>query len=107
MKNCKPILCLLGFALACTVAVTAADAPKLTFKFAKANVPGALQTHTYGVNDAGVTVGDYQGKSTSGGYVLNGKKLTTLNDPNAQQGTIANGLNPNGAISVVGVYNTA
>ena len=108
MRNCKSILCLLGFVMACTVSATAADAPKLTFKFTKANIPGALQTHTYGINNAGVTAGHYQGKSTSGGYILNGKKLTTLNDPNAQQGsTVANGLNPNGVISVVGVYNTA
>ncbi|MGA8492964.1 MAG: hypothetical protein WB711_21255 [Terriglobales bacterium] len=108
MKNCKSMLCLLGFALACTVAVVASDGPKLTFTFTKANIPGALQTYTYGINNAGVTVGSYRDKSSGHGYILNGKKLTKLDDPKAQPGsTIAYGLNPSGAISVVGVYSTA
>jgi hypothetical protein len=107
MKNYKFMLRVLGFALACTVGAAAGDAPKLTFTFTKANIPGALQTHTYGVNNAGVMVGAYRDKSSGHGYILNGKKLTNLDDPKAQPGsTIANGLNPNGAISVVGGYNT-
>ena len=57
MKNCKSILCVvLGFALACAVAATAGDAPKLTFTFTKANVPGAMQTGPSGINNAGVMV---------------------------------------------------
>ena len=108
MTNCKSMLCVLGFALMCAVRASAGDAPKLTFTFTKANIPGALQTYTYGVNNAGVMVGSYRDKSSGHGYILNGKKLTKLDDPEAQPGsTIANGLNPNGAISVVGVYNTA
>jgi uncharacterized membrane protein len=106
MKNCKSMLCVLGFALACSVHATAGDAPKLTFTFTKANIPGALQTYTYGVNNAGVMVGTYRDKSSGHGYILNGKKLTNLDDPKGQAGsTIAYSLNPNGAISVVGAYN--
>ena len=107
MKNCKSMLCVLGFALMCAVHASAGDAPKLTFTFTKANIPGALQTYTYGVNNAGVTVGEYQDKRSAHGYILNGKKLTKLDVPNAQQNsTSARGLNPNGGISVVGSYNT-
>lgn len=96
---------MLGFALACVLGATAGDAPKLTFKFSKANIPGAVQTFTHGVNNAGVTVGYYIDKSSAHGYILNGKKLTKLDDPKGERdNTIANSLNPNGAISVVGVY---
>ena len=110
MKNCKSILCVvLGFALACAVAATAGDAPKLTFTFTKASVPGAMQTGPSGINNAGVMVGGYVDKnSVSHGYILNGKKLTTLDDPKAMAGTTGpENLNPNGAISVVGVYNNS
>ena len=79
MNNCKSILCVLGFALACTVAAIAGDAPKLTFTFSKANVPGAMQTGPSGINNAGVIVGGYVDKeSVSNGYILNGKKLTNI-----------------------------
>ena len=107
MKNCKSALCVLGFALTCSVRLAAGDAPKLSFTFTKANIPGALETHINGVNNAGVTVGSYRNKSSEHGYILNGKKLTKLDVPKSQQNsTIANGLNADGAISVVGVYNT-
>jgi len=87
MKNCKSMLCVLGFALACSVHARAGDEPKLTFKFTKANIPGALQTYTYGVNNAGVMVGSYRDKSSGHGYILNGKKLTKLDDPKGQPGS--------------------
>jgi uncharacterized membrane protein len=108
MMNCKSMLCVLGCALMCSVHASAGDAPKLTFKFTKANIPGALQTYIYGVDNAGVMVGAYRDKSSGHGYILNGKKLTKLDDPKGQPGsTIAYSLNPNGAISVVGAYSTA
>jgi hypothetical protein len=88
MKNCTSILCVLGLALASAVAATAGDAPKLSFTFTKANVPGAMQTGPGGINNAGVMVGGYVDKnSVSHGYILNGKKLTTLDDPKAMAGT--------------------
>jgi hypothetical protein len=71
MKTCTQILGVLEFALACTVAATAADAPKLTFTFTKVNVPGAMQTGPSGINNAGVIVGGYVDKnSVSHGYIL-------------------------------------
>ena len=109
MKNCKSILCVVSFAMVCSVAAIAGDAPKLTFTFSKANVPGAMQTGPSGINNAGVMVDEYVDKnSVSHGYILNGKKLTTLDDPKAMAGTTgAENLNPNGAISVVGAYNNS
>ena len=108
MKTDKLMLCVIALMLPFTIAAaTAADAPKLTFKFTKVDIPGALETHTNGVNNAGVMVGSYRNQRSEHGYILDGKKLTKLDVPKSQQNsTIANGLNPNGAISVVGVYNT-
>jgi len=96
---------MLAFVLLLIVAVaTAADAPQLKFKFTKNNVPGAKQTSPLGINNVGVTVGQYQ--DTSGvwnGYILNGNNLITLDDPNGSN-TYASGLPYNGPITVVGYY---
>ena len=109
MKNRKSLLCALGFALAGAVIAAAGDAPKLTFTFTKANVPGAVQTGPSGINNAGVVVGAYVDKnSVSHGYILQGKKLTKLDDPKAMAGTTSpENLNPDGPISVVGAYNNS
>src|SRR5271157_379465 len=105
MKNSDYFLGLFVLVLAYASVGTAA-APLLTFKFHKLNVPGAAQTEPGGVNNAGVSVGAYV--DTAGlahGYILNGKSLTTLDDPNGMAGTTgANNLNPDGTISVVGSY---
>jgi probable HAF family extracellular repeat protein len=110
MKNCKSILCLLAFALTFTVvAATAADAPPLTFTFVKASVPGATSTSPGGINNAGMSVGGYVDSSgASHGYILKGKKFTTLDDPKGKAGTTgASNIQYNGT-AVVGVYtNTA
>jgi uncharacterized membrane protein len=105
MKHYKAITSMLAFVLVFTVAVAiAADTPKLTFKFTKDNVPGARQTMPYGISNAGVTVGQYQDTSgVSHGYILNGKTLTALDDPNGSN-TIAGGLPYKGVIPVVGYY---
>jgi hypothetical protein len=93
--------CVLGLTVA---AASAADAPKLTFKFTNANVPGASDTFVSEINNQGVMVGQYQDKKGAlHGYILNGKKLTTLDDPNGTN-TGATGINFNGAIAVVGSY---
>jgi len=106
MKNWSTTMCVLGLVLGFAAAATAQDNPALTFKFTKANVPGAVSDQPGGVNNAGVTVGYYI--DTAGlmhGYILNGKKVTTLDDPNGKTGTTAgSNLNPAGPISVVGFY---
>jgi uncharacterized membrane protein len=106
MKDCKSMLWVLGLILGCTIGASAADAPPLTFKFTKASVPGATMTEPGGINNAGVSVGLYvDSAGIQHGYILNGKKLTTLDDPSAKTGTTAgSNLNPDGAISVVGSY---
>src|SRR5580704_7577969 len=106
MKNCKSVICLLVFALAFTVvAATAADAPPLTFKFTKASVPGASTTSAGGINNSGQSVGSYTDSSgVAHGYILKGKKVTTLDDPKATAGTTgASNIQYNGT-AVVGVY---
>ncbi len=106
MKDCKAVLCAIAVILACAVGAYAGDAPALSFTFTKASVPGAVMTEPGGVNNAGVSVGLYLDKgSVQHGYILNGKKLTKLDDPKAAPSTTAgSNINPNGAISVVGSY---
>jgi uncharacterized membrane protein len=100
MKTCKSILCVLAF----TVATTAADAPKLTFKFTTNNVPGAILTFPAGINNAGTTVGEYEDKNmVYHGYILNGKKMTTVDDSNGTD-TSVNGIQYNGTIVVGGYF---
>ena len=106
MKTWAVILCAVGLLLVFAVAVTAADNPALSFSFTTVNVPGAQQTEGWGINNAGVMVGWYiDSAGMNHGYILNGKKLTTLDDPNGLAGsTRGSNLNPDGAISVVGYY---
>jgi uncharacterized membrane protein len=110
MKICKLIACLLGFVLAFMVAATAADAPPpLTFTFKKFTVPGATDTNAGGINNKGVVVGQYTDKNlVLHGFILNGKKLTKLDDPNGTSGTTgASNLALDGAIAVVGTYTSS
>jgi len=106
MRNCKSIVYVLAFILVCALVAAAGDAPSLTFKFSKADVPGATMTEPGGINNAGVTVGLYTDSGgLTHGYILKGKKLTKLDDPNAKAGaTFGSNLNPDGAVSVVGSY---
>jgi probable HAF family extracellular repeat protein len=63
-------------------AATAADAPPLTFKFTTVSVPNAILTVAQGINNAGVVVGFYEDSSAKlHGFMLNGKKVTTIDDP--------------------------
>lgn len=104
MKNCKSILWVAGLVFALLVPTTASDVPPLTFKFTTVDVPGALSTELGGVNNSGVIVGQYE--DTSGafhGFMLNGKKLTTINDPNGTH-TVCVGINANGPMTIVGYY---
>src|SRR5579863_1321491 len=107
MKSCKSTMYMLGILLAFMAVATAAVAPPLTFKFTSVSVPNAISTVAEGVNNAGVIVGFYQ--DTSGklhGFMLNGKKVTTIDDP---KGTATECLhiNANGAPSIVGYYTSS
>jgi uncharacterized membrane protein len=106
MKNSRVTLCILSLVLVFAIATSAADTPALKFRFTKANVPGAQQTEPFGINNAGVMVGEYVDSSgVQHAYILNGKKLTKLDHPNAETGsTWASNLNPDGPVSVVGYY---
>ena len=104
LSTCKPVVRVLASVLAFACIAAAADAPKLTFKFSKVNVPGALQTFVQDLNNKGVMVGQYEdSNSNPHGYILNGKKLTTVDDPKGTP-TGVTGINFNGAINVVGFY---
>jgi hypothetical protein len=83
MKNCKSLACILGLVLAFILAAAGADKPPLTFKFTTAGVPGALVTTPGGINNAGATAGQYEDSSkVFHGYILSGKNLTSMDDPN-------------------------
>jgi uncharacterized membrane protein len=106
MKNCKSIACLLVFVLASIVGATAADGPPITFKFKTFDVKGAVATNSGGINNKNVIVGQYVDSGLIGhGFILNGTKLTTLDDPKGKAGTTgASNLALNGPIAVVGTY---
>lgn len=105
MKTDKLLLCVFGLVPLFSVAVAGvADAPKLSFKFTKANVPGASQTYVAEINNEGVMVGQYRDSSgVYHGYILKGNNLVTLDHPNGTN-TSVSGINFNGAIAVVGYY---
>jgi uncharacterized membrane protein len=110
MKNSKWTLCLLGFILTFAITGSAADTLALKFTFTKANVRGALYTQPAGISNAGVIVGNYGdvGGEYGYGYILDGKKLTKIIDPKGWAGgTTVQGINPDGAVSVVGEYQTS
>ncbi len=74
---------ILGVLLVLTfVAVGLAAAPPLTFTYSDVHAnKTAFETDTYGVNNAGVIVGDYvDAKSVQHGMILAGTKLTTVNN---------------------------
>src|ERR1022692_1636023 len=102
MKPCKPVLRLIVI-LAFACIATAADAPKLTFKFRTINHPNALQTSPYGINNSGVIVGYYiNQKNAIHGFLLANGKFTNIDDPKSTYGTEPINLNSNGTI--VGSY---
>ena len=88
--------------LAFSITVTAAHAQN--FKFHQITIPGAVSNAANGINNAGVIVGSYQDSNNAfHGYILDGSKLTVLDDPNGSN-TTASHSNFNGALHVVGSY---
>ena len=84
------------------LAASAADAPKLTFKFSTVQIKTALDTRVFGTNNAGVLVGAYvDSGGVDHGFMMKGTKLTKIDDPNGS-GTNCLGINTAG--DVVGFY---
>jgi hypothetical protein len=78
---------ILGVLLVLTfVAVGIASAPPLTFTFSDVHATKtAIETDSYGVNNAGVIAGDYvDSKSVQHAMILAGTKLTTVNNKSCQ-----------------------
>ena len=67
--------------------------------FAKA---GAEETQAFGINKAGVVVGDYTIGNSSFGFIWQGGTFRALNDPAGVGGTVINGIN--NADDIVGFY---
>jgi hypothetical protein len=57
MKIRKPMLRILAGVLTLACVATAADVPNLTARFKTIDVPNALQTSTYGINNSGPSSG--------------------------------------------------
>src|SRR5579863_10279420 len=80
---------MLGVLLVLTfVAVGIASAPPLTFTYSDVHAnKSAIETDTYGVNNAGVIVGDYDDSAgVQHAMILNGTKLTTVNNKTCETG---------------------
>jgi len=91
---------MLGVLLVLTfVAVGIASAPPLTFTYSDVHAnKTALETDTYGVNNAGVIAGDYvDSKSVQHGMILAGTKLTTVNNKTCEA------ISGTGGISFYGI----
>ena len=107
--NRKPVFRALAVVLAFACIATAADAPKLTFKFKTLKgFPKAQQTSMYGINNKDVVVGYYLDQSSKEHGVRwdpKDKKFTTIDDPKGDMGSECINLNSKGTI--VGGYYTA
>jgi hypothetical protein len=102
MRNIKAVARVLMVILTLIFAATAADAPKITFKFTTIQVKGAQDTRVFGTNNAAVMVGAYIDSSgLDHGFMLKGGKVTTIDDPSGSN-TNCNGVNSAG--DVVGFY---
>jgi probable HAF family extracellular repeat protein len=80
--------------------------PHTMKSIATVTVPGSESTSTFGLNDAGVIVGQYtNAKGTTFGLELEGTKKTNIDDPAGLAGTTAcYGINT--ANTIVGYYET-
>jgi hypothetical protein len=103
MKTCNPLLRVLTVVLTFACIATAADAPKLTFKFTTIDVIDAQQTWIMEVNNKSEMVGYYIDQSgVSHGFLREGKNTKTIDDPKGTSYTLCFGLNSKGTI--VGEY---
>jgi probable HAF family extracellular repeat protein len=97
----KPFSCALVVSLLIVVTV-AANAPTVKFKFKDFQFPGAEITTVYGVNNAGVLVGQYfKPKGPNHGFKFDHGKALTIDHPNGTD-TVCSAINSKGEI--VGWY---
>jgi len=76
------------------VTVCIAAAPTLTFKYSDVHAnKTAVETDTYGVNNAGVIAGDYvDSAGVQHGMILAGTKLTSVDNKNCEASTGVDGI---------------
>jgi probable HAF family extracellular repeat protein len=104
MKNRKWTTYSLAF-MAFAFTTATAEAPSITFHFAKFNVSGAEQTALGGVNNAGVIAGVYTDKNQhTHCFTKNGTTVTTIDAPKGTDDQCGS-INNHGA--VVGTYTNA
>lgn len=73
-------------------------------KFTTISPPGATSTEANGINDKGKVVGSYvDSANVTHGFLLIGKKYTTLDVPGAANFSVAWSINNSGVISVYGL----
>src|SRR4051794_38550203 len=68
------------------------------FSFTTINVPGALYTSAYGINNAGQIVGSFYDGTSDHGFLDIGGSFTTIDAPGAINDTRAYGINNAGQI---------
>ncbi len=79
-KSALPLVLLASTVLSLTAA---ASAPALKFTFKDVTVPKALETDSYGVNNAGTIAGDYiDASNVQHALILAGKKVTKVDVKN-------------------------
>jgi len=94
---------LLGGLMACGLLVGLTGAAKAQYTFTTIDVPGALRTFPYGINDAGQIVGTYEDFTTRRhGFLRDVDGSYTMLDVAGAYQTWAYGINGSGQI--VGVY---
>jgi len=92
MKSSKS-LALVALLVALLALSAAAVAPTLTYNFKDVKAPGAVETDTYSLNDAGVIAGDYVDSSAvQHGMILKGTKLTKVDDSDCEALTGSTGI---------------
>jgi probable HAF family extracellular repeat protein len=104
VEHSKWISCLLA-TLPFTIVAATAQAPTLTFTFAKYVVPREAQTGLGGINNVGVVAGTYVDKNKNTHcFTYNGSAVTTIDDPKGKDSHCGS-INNHGA--VVGTYSDA
>jgi probable HAF family extracellular repeat protein len=106
MNTRKTVVCFFALTLVMTAASAMAQ-QALTITFANVKAPGATQTDSYAVNNAGTIAGDYiDSKAVQHGMILTKSKvLTKFDGPAGSTLIAAYGINT--ANAVVGWYNSS